>query len=143
MPVDVAEAIRVAEALLPGVPIDERQDPRWQAIIEVSEYIWSGPEEAVEAVWQFIRRWGVHPQEDLRDAVATCLLEHLLQHHFAAYFPQVEELALADPLFGYTFERCWQFGQALEPGNAERFVGLREQLAAAREAKSRNGLGSQ
>jgi hypothetical protein len=132
--VGVAEAIREAEALLPGVPTDEGQDPRWQAIIEVSEYIWSGPEEAVEAVWCFTRRWGGHPQEDLRDAIATCLLEHLLQHHFAAYFPQVEQLALADPLFGDTFERCWQFGQALEPGNAEQFVGLGERLAAARRA---------
>ena len=28
----VAEAIREAEALLPGIPTDEGQDPRWQAI---------------------------------------------------------------------------------------------------------------
>jgi hypothetical protein len=67
----VAEAIREAEALLPGIPTDEGQDPRWQAIIEVSEYIWSGPEAAVEAVWGFTLRWGVYPQEDLRTAVES------------------------------------------------------------------------
>ena len=120
----VVEAIRVAEALLPGVPADEGLDPRWQAIIAVGEFIESEP----GAVWAFIRRWGVHPQEDLRTAVATCLLEHLLEYHFDTYFPQVEQLALADPLFADTFGRCWQFGQALETGNAERYASLAEKL---------------
>src|SRR4051812_16582633 len=94
--VGVVEAIREADALLPGVPADEGQDPRWQAIIAVGEFTESDP----AAVWAFICRWGTHTQEDLRDAVATCLLEHLLEYHFAAYFPQVERLALADPRFG-------------------------------------------
>jgi hypothetical protein len=75
---DVLEAIRQAESLLPGEPVEEGQDPRWQAIIAVGEHIESDP----EVVWSFIRRWGSHRQEDLRDAVATCLLEHLLEHHF-------------------------------------------------------------
>lgn len=110
--------------LLLGVPVAAGQDPRWQAIIAVGEFIESEP----EAVWEFTRRWGCHSQEDLRDAIATCLLEHLLEYHFAAYFPQVGQLALADPLFADTFRRCWQFGQALEPGNAERFAALAERL---------------
>ena len=120
----VSEAIREAEALLPGVPVEEGQDPRWQAIIVVGEFAESHP----AAVWGFIRHWGRHPQEDLRDAVATCLLEHLLEHHFAAYFPQVEQAALTDPLFENTFQRCWQFGQSKEAGNAERFEALRASL---------------
>jgi hypothetical protein len=120
--VGVAEAIREAEALLPGAPVENGRDPRWQAIIAVGAFIESDP----EAVWEFVRRWGRNPQDDLRDAVATCLLEHLLEHHFGAYFPRVEELTRADPLFADTFRRCWQFGQALEPGNAERFVALAE-----------------
>jgi len=120
----VTEAIRGAEALLPGVPAEEGQDPRWQAIIRVGGFIASDP----EAVWGFVRRWGGHPQNDLRDATATCLLEHLLEFDFAAFFPQAEQHALADPLFADTFRRCWQFGQALEPGNAERFAALRERL---------------
>ena len=120
----VAEAIRLAEALLPGVPADEGKDDRWQGIIAVGEFVASEP----EAVWGFIRRWGGHPQEDVRAAVAACLLEHLLEHHFGAFFPRVEELAVADRLFGDTFCRCWPFGQAQEPGNAERFLALRERL---------------
>ena len=121
---DVAEAIHEAEALLPGVALEEGQDPRWQAIIAVGEFVESDP----EAVWGFVRRWGGDLQEDLRDAIATCLLEHLLEYHFTVYFPQVEQLAHADPLFADTFRRCWQFGQSLEPGHAERFVALAERV---------------
>src|SRR5262249_54455661 len=126
--VEVQDAIDAADAVLPGEPIDEGADPRWQAIIKVGEFIESDP----EAVWRFICRWGGHPQEDLRDAVATCLLEHLLEYHFDIYFPQVEQIALADPLFGDTFLRCWQFGQAEEPGNAERFRSLAVRLGDER-----------
>jgi hypothetical protein len=120
----VVEAIRLADALLPGEPVEQGQDPRWQAIIAVGEYIESEP----EMVWSFIRRWGAHPQHDLRDAIATCLLEHLLEYHFAAYFPQVEQAALANPLFGEAVQRCWQFGKAKEPGNAARFAALGQRV---------------
>ena len=121
---DVSEAIREADALLPGVPSVEGQDPRWQAIIRVGEFIESEP----EAVWGFVCRWGGDAQQDLRNAVATCLLEHVLEHHFAAYFGRVEQLATLDRLFGDTFRRCWQLGQALSPGNAERFASLVRRL---------------
>lgn len=40
---EVLETIREAEALLPGEPIDEGLDPRWQAIFAVGEYIQSDP----------------------------------------------------------------------------------------------------
>ncbi|HLJ97530.1 MAG TPA: hypothetical protein VKU02_30500 [Gemmataceae bacterium] len=88
---DVHRAIREANTLLPGEPVEAGSDPRWQAIIAVGEFIESEPEE----VWQFIRRWGGHPQEDLRSAVATVLLEHLLEQHFAGYFSRVEQIASA------------------------------------------------
>jgi hypothetical protein len=85
--VGVRDAIREADALLPGEPVDDGRDPRWQAIIRVGEFVQSDP----EPVWQFVRRWAGHPQEDLRDAIATCLLEHLLEYHFETYFSHVEK----------------------------------------------------
>jgi hypothetical protein len=120
----VLEAIRDANALLPGEPVPEGLDPRWQAIIEVGEYIESEP----AAVWSFIRRWGSHPQEDLRSAIARCLLEHLLEYHFGAYFRPVEQAALADPLFADTFLQCSQFGQSEAPANAVQWQSLRDRL---------------
>lgn len=135
---DVAEAIHQADAILPGEPVDEGQDPRWQAIIAVGEFVQSEP----EAVWSFIQRWGSHPQEDLRDAVATCLLEHLLEHHFTPYFAQVQRMALSDKVFADTFSRCWQFGQALEPGNAELHAILRAAVEAKRHAEQSDAADS-
>jgi len=71
----VHKAIKRAEAILPGVAApDGETDPRWQRIVDIGQYIESDP----ESVWEFVSRWGQHHDEDLRMAVATCLLEHLL-----------------------------------------------------------------
>jgi len=121
----VREAIDDAEAVLPGVPAPaDARDERWQRILEVGSYLRDEP----EAVWGFVARWGGHEQEDLRSAIATCLLEHLLEHHFALLFPRVEALAAADPLFADTFKKCWKLGQAEQPENAARFDSLATRL---------------
>lgn len=84
---NVREAVEAAERVLPGTAApDGVPDPRWQAIIEISEVIEGEP----EPVWAFINRWARHADPDLRAAIATCFLEHLLEHHFAAFFPRVE-----------------------------------------------------
>ncbi len=119
--VSLSEAIEKANSLLPGTPGPDGEDPRWQAILEVGHYIESNP----EGVWQFVRRWGGHPQEDLRDAVACCLLEHLLEHHFSLIFPRVAQAAKRDVLFADTFRRCWKVGQSLSPGYSEEFDRLK------------------
>ena len=114
----VATAIEAAEALLPGEAApDDEQDPRWQAIIEVSEFIPSDP----DAVWAFTVKWGVHDNEDLRIAIATCLLEHLLEQHFDMIFPRVEKLAMENAHFARTFTMSWKFGRSEIPANSKRF----------------------
>jgi len=73
----VWDAIAEAEAILPGQPAqDGAIDPCWQAIMTVEDFVRDEP----EAVWNFILRWGCHADEDLRTAVATCLLEDLLKY---------------------------------------------------------------
>ena len=120
----VHDAIRNANSLLPGTPVDVGEDPRWQAIIEIGQYLESQP----QPVWEFICRWGAFPQDDLRNAIASCLLEHILEHHFLEYFPRVEEMVSAEPSFAYTFLQCWQFGQAEEPDNSKRWQALAARL---------------
>ena len=118
----VTAAIEAAEALLPGEAApDDELDPRWQAIIEVSEFIPSDP----DAVWAFTAKWGVHDDEDLRTAIATCLLEHLLEHHFDLIFPRVEKLAMDNARFSQTFGSCWKFDQSEIPANSKRFDKLK------------------
>ena len=115
------ETIRIAEDLLPGEPApDDQEDPRWQAIIAISEFIESNPDE----VWHFAAKWGSHPDDDVRSAVATCLVEHLLEDHFDLIFPRVERLAMQNLLFADTFTRCAKFGQAEMPENSRKYDAL-------------------
>lgn len=136
--IEVQRAIARAERILPGTPAppgtpaaEGKRDPRWQAIIRVGEFIETQP----DAVWQFAHRWGKHAQGDLRMAVATCLLEHLLEHHFELLFPRVRRAALASPRFASTLNSCWSFGDSEVPKNAARIKRLQAQLRRARAAK--------
>jgi hypothetical protein len=114
----VKNAIRRAQRILPGTPAPEgEKDPRWQAIIHVGYFVETQP----EGVWAFVQRWGKHPNPDLRTAIATCLLEDLLEHHFDLIFPRVEREVRTSKRFHDTLKRRWKLGQAKEPHNAARF----------------------
>jgi hypothetical protein len=114
---NVNEAIARAEAILPGQQAaDGEKDPRWQAVIAVGEHVGTDP----EPVWSFVERWGTHPDDDLRMAIATCILEHLLEYHFDLIFPRMERLARSNPCFAEMVGWCWLFGQSELPENAAR-----------------------
>jgi hypothetical protein len=124
-----AEAIARAEALLPGSTAPEgANDPRWQAIIAVADFIDADP----HAVLSFALRWGVHEDLDLRQAVATCVLEHLLEGHFDFCFPEIEKLARSSPMFAETLAMCWRMGDLEVPKNAAKLDRLLKQLNDAR-----------
>ena len=125
----VGEAIAAADAILPGVAAPEGDtDPRWQAVIAVAEFIETDP----EAVWQFALRWGSYDDEDLQTAIGTCVLEHLLEHHFDLYISRVEEAVRADRYFARTAAICGKFGQSGTPAaRSARFDRL-TQLARQR-----------
>jgi hypothetical protein len=124
----VHEAIAAAERILPGrAAPDREEDPRWQAMISVGDFIEANP----DAVWAFAQRWGTSPDDDLRTAVATLLLEHLLEHHFDVMIASVEHAARNDELFADTVCRCWKLGQAEEPTRAARFDKLIASIRAS------------
>jgi hypothetical protein len=118
----VTEAIAKAKRMLDLPPVEEGHDPRWQAIIDVGEHLPSDPAN----IWQFIEELSDTPDEDLQAAVATCLLEHLLEYHFDQYFPEVERLTRSSPHFAKTFSICSAFGQSELPENRARFDALKE-----------------
>jgi hypothetical protein len=129
---NVWDAIENAERILPGEATEDGEsDPRWQAIIAIEAFIHSEP----DAIWPFIVRWGSSADEDLRNAVATCLLEDLLQHHFSRFFLRVEETVRSNAMLADTFSRCWKLGQAKEKGNAERFERLQAECRKGRSAR--------
>jgi Family of unknown function (DUF6869) len=100
------------------------EDRRWQAAIRLGEHVEAEP----EAVWAVAARWGASADGDKRAAIATCVLEHLLEHHFELLFPRIERLASADPRFADTVSSCWRFGQSAEPANAKRLEDLQARL---------------
>jgi len=116
----IHEAIAAASRVLPGIAAATGTDPRWQAIIEVGEYVDAHPDE----VWDFAAQWGCSDDADLRSAIATCVLEHLLEHHFSSIFPKASLLARSDSNFAQTIRMCWRFGVAQKPANALAFKGL-------------------
>ena len=119
------EAIDAAEQVLPGEPApDGDLDPRWQAIIAVGEFVQAAP----EVLWPFALRWGSHPDADLRMAIATCLLEHLLEHHFDTFIERVEKATTTSPEFAFTVRACWTFRTSDESHRAARFRRLQAKL---------------
>lgn len=118
--------------MLPGeVAPEGESDPRWQAIIVVGEFVTTAP----EMLWPFTLRWGSHPDDDLRMAIATCVLEHLLEHHFDALIDRVETAATESPEFAYTVLACWTFRWSDESPRAARFRRLQ---ATLRDAEPRD-----
>jgi hypothetical protein len=113
--VTVQETLPVAEQLFPGRPApDGTEDARWQAIIQVAMFAEREP----EVIWPFVLKWGSHEEEDVRAAIATCLLEDLLQYHFDVLFPLVASAAKSNEFFAKTTAMCWKFGEAAEPTRA-------------------------
>ncbi len=132
----ITQAIKRAEQLLPGTPAPEgKTDLRWQAVIAIGDYIGNYPNE----VWQFVEKWGSHPSQDLRLAIATCLLEHLLESHFERIFPLVQKACIRSRRFAETFGYCWEFGQTLKPENHKRLVALKKIIQRRRANKSLKG----
>lgn len=130
----IQQAIKRAEQILPGKAASKgKKDPRWKAIIAVGEFIESNPLE----VWDFAHRWGRHRSVDLRMAVSTCLVEHLLEHHFDLIFPKVKEAVHENKCFADTFCGCWKFGQAEKAGNARRFDRLEKEAQEIRREATR------
>jgi hypothetical protein len=126
MQMTVGEAIAAAEKILPGHEVsDVTEDPRWQAIVKISDFI---PQEP-EAIWPFVLKWGSSKwDDDLRAAIATVLLEHLLEYHFDLLFPRIEIAARSNVWFGKTTSLCWKFGQSKEPTRAARFDRLLSEI---------------
>jgi hypothetical protein len=86
---------------------DPDNDCRWQAMIVIGEFIADNP----EGVWDVICEFGVSEDDDMRAAVSTILLEHLLEHDFARYFPSVKERVESGArLLADTLRNCWIFG---------------------------------
>jgi hypothetical protein len=90
----------------------------WAAAAELGEYALDCPEK----VWPLVIQFGSSSEEEMRQAIATCVLEHVLEYHFDEYFPLIEAEGSKGNLdFVDTLRLCWKFGKSLEPSRAKRW----------------------
>jgi len=66
---------------------DSDNNCRWQSLIVIADLIEAKP----DLVWEVVSEFGDSDDDDMRMAIATILLEHLLDHDFGRYFPKVQE----------------------------------------------------
>lgn len=89
-------------------------DVRWQSIIVIGEYIPFGKRN--DEIWDILIEFGGR-DDDMQDALATVLLEHLLEYDFERSVDRITltlqacSSASADILVDL-LRRCWPFGQA-------------------------------
>jgi hypothetical protein len=89
---------------------DSNRDVRWQALIVIGEYIATGFRN--EEIWSVIVRF-CGMDDDMQDALATVLLEHLLEHDFDSTLDRIRDAPpeKLSPVLDLV-QRCWRFGQS-------------------------------
>lgn len=101
------EYIMRAERLI----LDPDNNCRWQAFIAIGEFI----QRAAPLVWGIVIKYGASPDEDMRDATATVLLEHLLDYEFEEYFALTrKEIDAGNAMLLDTLQRCWPLDNSEE-----------------------------
>ena len=114
-----------------GLVEDPDNNCRWQAAIIVGESIESDP----GAVWNVVERFGDSVDEDMRAAIATILLEHLLEHDFDTYLNKLKfEVDKGRHRFLDTLELC---EYNLDDGDARR---VKNYLRRARRGVPGDGV---
>lgn len=99
----------------------------WRAAEALGEYAKTDP----DAIWPLVVKHASGANPEVRSAIATCVLEHVLEHHFDRYFPLVEAIVRSgNRCFAEAFKTCWKFGHAEEPDRAKRWDELLTQIRA-------------
>jgi hypothetical protein len=98
------------------------ENTQWQAAIAIGQFSETYP----EAIWPLVEKWGSSADQGTRSAIATCVLEHVLEAHFQPFFTRIATLVNARNAFiADTFCQCWKLGQATEGNNSVKFDRLR------------------
>ena len=88
-----------------GLVEDASNNCRWQALILIGESIEAAP----AAVWKVIKKYGRWPDSDMRAAVGTVLLEHLIAERPKDMLRKLRaELRDGEDLLRDTLAHCWQ-----------------------------------
>lgn len=102
---------------------DGNESDRWAAAAELSEHVVSNS----DRIWPTVLELASSDVEDIRQAVATNVLEHILEHDFDRFFPLIEsEVKRGNENLRDSVRLCWKFGQSLDRRRSERWDALVE-----------------
>ena len=133
IPAEVAAVLDRADADFASAD----EDTRWQAAIAIGAFSETYP----EAIWPLVEKWGSSADEDTRTAIATCVLEHVLEARFQPYFARTAALInCGNAFFADTFCGCWKLGEAKEGQNSAKFDRLEKKAYRLRQ---KAGLGQE
>jgi hypothetical protein len=119
-----------------GKRLAKKGKNRWKAAAELSEFVQSAP----SLLWPRVLKYGLSEDDDLRQAVATCIVEHVLEYHFGRYFPRLEhEVLMGNQNLGQTFLLCSKFGQSTEAENSRKWENLASKVRRGGCLKPRFG----
>lgn len=91
---------------------------RWQAAIALGCYCENDP----SLIWPLVVKWGSSENDDVRAAISTCVLEHILEYHFEEYFYKLSEIVQSGNIyFRDSLKICYKLGQAKLPHNSKSF----------------------
>ncbi len=84
--------------------LDPAPNVRWRILVAIEDFA----ERCPERIWPFVVKWGSVLNRDIRQGVACCILEHILEFHWDEYF--AESRAVIDRgniRFAYALSFCW------------------------------------
>jgi hypothetical protein len=100
----------------------------WAGAVAMGEYCESEP----GSIWPLTVKYASHDHAEMRMAIASCVLEHLLEFHFDPYFGLSRDIIRSgNRAFADTFSHCWKVGEADRPENAAKFDALVTEIKAA------------
>ena len=109
-----------------GDLLSRRERTRWLGAIALGEFAESDP----KAIWPLTIKHGSRRHADVRIAIATCVLEHILEYPFEKFFERVANAAKDSASLADTARSCWLMGRSELRRNTERWEKLMTQLEA-------------
>lgn len=90
----------------------------WEAAEILGEYAENNP----WIIWPLTIKYASSLNSEVRQAIATCVLEHILEYHFDQFFDEIERaIKGGDLLLRDTLSGCWKFGKSKLPHNRDRW----------------------
>jgi hypothetical protein len=82
---------------------DSNNNCRWQSLIITGEFLDKYPDD----IFKIIVKYGSSKDEDMRTAISSILLEHLLEKDFKKYFNLFKEYSKNNSFLLDTLSKCW------------------------------------